>query len=281
MKQISIKEYHAENEHISATQIKEAIKSMAHFKHYNETKSDERKSHFEFGNAFEIALSDYLHGTNEFDDVVVVYDEQNRPENDKGITSKINQEWKKSILLSEKYVISATGDESLETIQQMLKSFENNDTAKRLLANTIEQPSFFWKDKNGVKLKSRPDYIKRERNAIIDIKTTNDASPQSFAKQVANFNYPIQAEMQMRGLKQHNGKDIVAYYWLVFEKKAPYNVQVYEYQENDWQFVSDKLDMTLTRIALAQQTNNYQGYSENALNQYGILDLELPLYYRF
>lgn len=280
-KGMDISVYHGERNYISSSSIKEAIKSLSHF-HYYRTSDKPYKSHFDFGNAFELALLDYAHSTLNFMNEVVIFDADDRPEKDKGITSNINQEWKKSILNGEKYVINKSGDESFETLQLMLQSCAKDSVIQKLLRNTEYQNSYFWKDEEtGLLLKTRPDLTKIGKNVIIDIKTALDGSPQAFSKQAASLEYPIQAVLQMRGLiATGQMNEVDAYYWLVAEKKAPYNAQIYEFPKEDWQFVNDKLSYHLTTLERGIREHKYVGYGQAADNEYGILRLELPLYYR-
>ena len=279
---MDINVYHADKEFVSASSVKEGIKSMAHF-NLQRTKPSERKSHFDFGNVFEIALLDSINGTRFFDEKVIIFDVENRPEQTKGITSNINQEWKKGILNGLKYVIEKTGAESMETLHEMLQSCMRDATIQKVLKNTTYQESYFWTDKTtGLKCKSRPDLRKNGKGIIIDIKTTKDGSPKAFAKDVANLEYPIQAVMQMKGAIQSGAVEkMESYYWLAVEKVAPYNVTLYEFQMDDWQFVDDKLTYYMTKIKESLDSCIYKGYSAEADNQLGIISLELPMYYRF
>ena len=279
---LSIEQYHTEKEYLSASSVKQAVKSLAHFQHYR-TAKQQRKSHFDFGNIFEIALLDMINVTFDFKDKVVIFDVEDRPQQEKGITSTINQEWKKSILNGDKYVIEATGSESMETLQEMLNSCAKDATIQSLLRNTTYQESYFWVcPTTGVKLKARPDLRKKDKGVIIDIKTTRDGSPKSFAKDVANLDYPIQAIMQIQGAIESGAiNKIEKYYWLAVEKEAPFNATIYEFDVADWQFVEDKLTYYLTLLKQAIAENKYVGYSQQADNKFGILTLELPLYYRY
>ena len=281
-KDLSIDDYHKDQEYLSASSVKQSIKSLAHFNHYRTSKK-ERKSHFDFGNVFEIALLDWINGTLEFKDKVHIFDVEDRPQKDKGITSAINQEWKKGILNGPKYVIDATGAESMETLHEMMRSCARDSTIQSLLRNTTYQESYFWTcPVTGVKLKSRPDLRKNGKGVIIDVKTTRDGSPKAFAKDVANLDYPIQAIMQMNGAIQSGAIDkMEKYYWLAVEKEAPYNATIYEFDIADWQFVDDKLTYYLTLLKQAMEENKFVGYSQQADNTFGILTLELPLYYRY
>lgn len=279
---MDINDYHADKEFVSASSVKQGIKSMAHF-NLQRTAPSERKSYFDFGNVFELALLDSINGTRYFDEKVIIFDIENRPEQTKGITSNINQEWKKGILNGSKYVIDKVGTESMETLHEMLQSCMRDATIQKVLKNTTYQESYFWTDKTtGLKCKSRPDLRKKDKGIIIDIKTTKDGSPKAFAKDVANLEYPIQAVMQMKGAIESGAVEkMESYYWLAVEKVAPFNVTLYEFQQDDWQFVDDKLTYYMTKIKESMDLCIYKGYSAEADNQYGILSLELPMYYRF
>ena len=272
---LSIKAYHEDKNYLSASSIKEAMKSMKHFNWYrNQPKEDQFKAHFDLGNAFELLLLDHFQGTNEFESEVIVFDETQRPEQDKGITSKINQEWKQSILNGDKYVIFP---KDLEVLNAMKDSCLNDPTIVKLLSNTDKQVSLFWEDaQSGLKLKSRPDVNKSKANVLVDIKTCDSASPEDFARSVAKFNYPIQAAIQMRGCVATGlMPQVDKYYWLAVEKKAPFCAQIYEFDPNDWGAADMAVGMVLNKIA---QGGNH-GYSERADNSLGIITLQLPKYY--
>ena len=275
LKDLSIEDYHNDKEYLSASSIKEAHKSMKHFNHYrNEVKVDTFKPHFDLGNAFELLLLDYFQKTTEFNDKCIVFDESKRPEQDKGITSKLNQEWKQGILNGDKYVIF---EKDVVTLNEMLYSCQADETVRKLLGNTDKQVSLFWTDEeSGIQLKTRPDVNKSKANVIVDIKTCDSAEPSDFARSVAKFNYPIQAAIQMRGAVATGlMPQVDKYYWLAVEKKAPYCVQIFEFDQMDWEFADMLVQQTLNKIA----KGGNKGYSEKSYNDLGIITLQLPKYY--
>lgn len=277
---VSIHEYHADKEYISSSALKEAVKSLKHFEYYYQ-KPSERKSHFDFGNCFELALMDSINGTDEFNNCVIIYNEENRPEKDKSITSVKNQEWKKSILSSEKYIINKIGDESIETMNLMLESCIKDKVINALIKNTDYQKSIFWTDKKtGLKIKTRPDVCKISKSVIVDIKTTKDASPERFSKDACNYQYPLQAITQINGCIESGLMQPESYFWLAVEKTAPYNAQLYEFKKEDWQMMQDRYEYQLGLINLAKKQDKYVGYTQRADNVHGILELELPVWYR-
>lgn len=276
-KDVSIEDYHADKEYISASSIKEAKKSMRCFHHYRNN-TQERKDHFDMGNAFELALLDYFNGTEDFVHKVAVFDESKKPQPDKDYRTKENSEWKSNFFETNKnkYIISTQDNEN---IKAMISNCELDSTVCALLKNTDYQTSLYWTDeKTGVKIKTRPDVMKVNRPVIVDVKTTKDASPKMFAKDCANYDYPTQAIIQIRGaIETGLFTQVDKYYWIVVENNAPFDVVIYEFNKEYWEMCDTSLDYTLNKI----KNNEIKGYSERADNKYGIITLELPKYYEF
>ncbi len=279
---ISINDYHNDTEYLSSSSIKEANKSLKHFEWYFK-RDKTRQSFFDFGNAFEIALMDLFNGTKEFDSSVNIFDELQRPETDKTFASSKNKEWKQTFFESSGYIINKSGKESFETIKNMLESCMQDSTIQRLMKDTNYQKSIFWTDpQTKLKLKTRPDVCKINKNVIVDIKTCVDGSPEKFSKDCANYNYPLQAVLQMDGCMRSGLYDkIDNYYWIVVEKEPPFNAQIYCFPHSEWGFFQNKLDYLLCKILLARQQNKYVGYTDRAEdNKDGILEIEIPMWYK-
>lgn len=276
---ISIDDYHNDKEYFSSSGLKLAKKSLKLFKLYLDGKLDNsRKSHFDFGNAFELALLD----RKAFENEVTVFDPDYRPDKTKAITSKINQEWKNNIFSSDKYVINSKGKESDRVILEMLSSCYKDATIQRLIENIEYQYSMFWIDsKTGLKLKTRPDVCKSKKNVIVDVKTTEDGSPEKFSKDLANYDYPFQAVMQIDGVIQSGFmKQVDAYYWLVVEKQPPYSATLYEFDPEDRRWITDEYEYTLHCVKEALDKNLFPSYSFRADNKHGILRANIPLWYK-
>ena len=282
-KDLSIEDYHDNKTHHSSTGIRHAKRSLKDFWYFKQGHYDHGfVSHFDFGNACELALLD--HG--EFVDKVEIFDADKRPEPEKTFGSKLNKEWKQDFYdkaqSENKYVINAKGDQSFETIECILDSCYRDKTIQNVLKNIDYQSSIFWTDKDtGLNLKTRPDVIKSSKNVIVDIKTTNDGSPEKFTKSLTNFDYPIQAAMQIDGVLQGGLMDKVDYYfWLVLEKSPPYSAQLYEFTMEDRVFIEEQYRFLLKRIKRADDLNFYPGYTDRADNELGIIRANIPPYYQ-
>lgn len=287
---LSIEDYHENKTHISATQIKYARESLKHFEWFISGKlPQEEKQQFGFGNAFELALmaSDvYLKKVAvmpENDFIAAALEEKpdlTVPRNSKKFKTERDQ-WLTAN--QGKYIISDTGDFSFEAIEEMLSSCYQDKVIQALIKNTEYQLSLFWTDpETGVKLKTRPDFCKRKKNVLVNIKTTADGSPEAFSKDLKKWDYPIQAAIEIQGALNTGLMDRVdTYFWLVVEHQPPFNATIYEFQETDIAAVTDTLFYLLNKIKKGQDQGLWPGYSDQADNEHGILRANIPLWYKF
>lgn len=291
IKDLSIEAYHYEEpymSYISASGLKQAKNSLKAFKHYQDSKATrERKIHFDFGNAFELALLD----TREFMSKVAVFDDrvlcrailEERPELKSVRSSKeykaIKADFEKEASVKKQYIINDFDDHSIETIQQMLISCNSEPTIKALLSKVEYQDSFFWEcPETGLKLKTRPDVSIVNKKNIIDIKTVGngDASPRNVANTISKLNYTTQACMQIDGVQQAGYIDEVDnYFWLFVEKSAPFDAVLYEFSKEDREVKMAEYRRTLKRVASAVASGDYPGYKEEANNEFGILTAKI------
>lgn len=131
-----------------------------------------------------------------------------------------------------------------------------------------------WKTEMGcvlglgpITIKGRPDLIAKDANGdlvIVDLKTTQDASPSAFAKDVANFKYHLQAAFYMRltGAK----KFII----LAQEKELPCANRVYTLDEAALAEGNRLMDEALALYAQCVAFDSWPTYSKD------ITELSLP-----
>lgn len=286
---ISIGEYHANRTHISATQIKKAKDSLKHFEWYRSGKLvQENKPHFQFGNAFELALlasEEYLREVavfpdQEFIDIAMSYNPDLKSPRAARPYKEAAEKWHSEN--GSKYVINETGPESFETIEEMLSSCYQDAAIQALIKNTEYQLSLFWTDEEtGLKLKTRPDICKRKKNVVVNVKTTLDGSPEGFTRDLSKYDYPMQACIEMMGCLATGLMDkIDSYFWLVVEKVPPFNATIYEFGESDIKACMDSTKYHLHKIARGMEENRWPGYSNEADNVHGILTAKLPGFYK-
>jgi exodeoxyribonuclease VIII len=284
---ITIKEYHGNRTHISSTNLRKARRSLKEFRFYQDGKISEEKSCFDFGNAFELALIDKKGFENH---VAIMQDQvwinealEEKPELKSPRSSKKYQELFKGFTDENKgkYLINDTGNESFETIEYMLTSCYQDRVIKKLLENIEYQTSIFWTDKvTGLRLKTRPDVCKLNKNVVVDVKTADDGSPEAFSKALANYDYPFQACMQIDGVQQSGYMTVDSYFWLVVEKKPPYNATLYQFSPEDIRYCMDEYTYVKECIRKAYESNLFPGYTQRSDNKFGVLTAQIPLWYK-
>lgn len=285
---ISIQEYHNNKTHISATGIKHAKASLKQFEWFLKGKFEKTALHFDFGNACELALLDKIGFEKEvaieqtalwIDMALKEKPELKVPKN----SAKYKAEQSKFLADNKgKYIIPDVGKQSFEYIECMLESCYRDSTIQALIKGTEYQLSLFWTDPDtGLNLKTRPDICKRKKNVIVNLKTAIDGSPKAFSKDLANYDYPLQACVEIQGCVQSGLMEQVDnYFWLVLEKEPPFNATIYEFSQSDIVSSMDEYEYLIHKIAKAKDEGFYPGYTDRADNQHGILTANIPLYYR-
>jgi len=282
---ISIEKYHYAQDYISASGLKLAKKSLALFKMYRDGELEhDTKLHLDFGNAFELALLDPDEFGRKVANEVDILNEikEKAPDVKKPRATAVYKDWIEAEQKADKYIIRADGKQSFETIQFMLRSCYKDATIQKLINNIEYQFSIYWKDtQTGLNLKTRPDICKSKKNIIVDLKTTLDGSPEKFSRDLANFDYPLQACMQIDGVLQSGFMPKVdKYFWLVVEKEPPYSATIYEFDQEDIKYCMTEYEYVKGITARAIEQNLYPSYSQQADNPHGILTARIPLWYR-
>ena len=158
-------------------------------------------------------------------------------------------------------VTQAQWDQALS----MCDAVRNHPEAAWLLSDGKAEQSVWWDDEQfDMRCKCRPDWWNGD--IVIDLKTTQDASPRGFAKSVANFRYHVQ---QMHYLR---GTNAARFIFIAVEKEYPFAVGVYEL-DNDACGVGEELrQRDMQRIKTCKKRDEWPGYSND------ISSLSLPPY---
>ena len=196
--------YHA-HKAVSNSLISKILKSPAHARAYLDGTTNEQTPAMVFGTAFHMAVLEPL----KFNGQYSVFDMDGRTKEGKAA--------KQAMLDAGQTIISSA---DWDTIQGMCASILRHPIASALLTDGVSELSYFWTDEDtGIECKCRPDSI---NGHIVDLKSTEDASPEGFSRSVAGYGYHRQAAHYMAG----TGAD--SFYFVAVEKKAPFAVAVYE-----------------------------------------------------
>lgn len=132
--------------------------------------------------------------------------------------------------------------------------------------------SIVWLDEeSGVTCKARLDRISPlvDGGCILDLKSTEDASEEAFAKAVFNFRYYRQGAFYRRGCAAHE-IDAAHYGIVAVEKEPPFGVRVFRLSEADLLTGDAEISALLARYAQCRAADDFPAYPT------GVVDLRLP-----
>ena len=143
------------------------------------------------------------------------------------LATKEGKEWKAS--LGRKKALSAGGKDdpwgAVEGMAEGLRKLEwFSGTDKEYIKRN--EVSIYW-DWEGIRCKARLDSLLVEEGIVLDLKTTDSAEPDLFAKKVVGLGYDFQAYYYARAAQEAFGKPF-RFIFAVVERKAPYTIDFFE-----------------------------------------------------
>lgn len=173
--------------------------------------------------------------------------------------SDVKAEWEK---VNEHRTI--LNPEQWKTIHAMRDALMAHPAANALLTGIPgkAEKSVYWIDATtGVLCRCRPDWW-RDDNLIVDLKTTEDASPEGFARSIAKFRYDVQDAFYTDGVQQATGKRPKAFVFIAVEKKPPYGVGVYVLDAETKDLGRAQYQHDLRVYAECVRTGEWPGYGD-------------------
>lgn len=151
-----------------------------------------------------------------------------------------------------------------ELVMRMGYSVFRHPAASMLLAMPGKaETTHMWTDEaTGLQCKCRPDWLTDDGSLIVDLKTTEDASPTGFRKSIANFRYFVQASWYLDGVERATGKRPEQFIFLCVEKRAPYACAVYAADAEMIEAGANAAARDLEVLATCRQANAWPGYSD-------------------
>lgn len=176
---------------------------------------------------------------------------------------------------------NATRDIVTETewssAEQIQRAVHGHQLASKYVQGGIPEASMFWTLKapelGGVpgweiKCRGRVDFIAKV-GAIVDLKTSRDASVDGFAKLSAQYGYHSQAAFYVDGYEAITGTRL-PYVIVAVEPSAPFAVTVFELDEQALAVGRQSYRELLDRLALCRAEARYPAYSDQ------LVPLSLP-----
>jgi exodeoxyribonuclease VIII len=122
------------------------------------------------------------------------------------------------------------------------------------------EASIVWTDpETGVPVKIRPDWIAEDVGAVVDLKTTTDAGPESFQKDFFNYGYYRQAWIYLTGCRAA-GYDVEHYTILAVEKSPPYATAVYRVRDDVMEWAKKEVRPLLDTFARCLEADEWPAY---------------------
>jgi hypothetical protein len=84
-----------------------------------------------------------------------------------------------------------------------------------------KEATIIWQESNGIWCRVRPDCLAHDASIVLDYKTTTDAAPGVFGRQISRMGYHLQDAFYRRGVRALTGRD-PAFVFLAQENEAPY-----------------------------------------------------------
>lgn len=215
-KDVTIDLYH-DSDGISASGIKLLLDAPEKFHHsYICRKKQNKSPAMVLGNA----LHAYILEPEKFINSYYIYDNIDKR------TKAGKEKYKEAEMSAEGKILLSQDDFS--------KIFEMSYSARNIIKSSIKsrgniETSIAFKYDN-VLLRSRPDYF--DDDQIIDIKTTRDASPDSFSRSVFSYGYHIQAAIAIMAINKTLGMSYNKVKLIAIESTEPFVTRVYRLNQD-------------------------------------------------
>lgn len=177
---------------------------------------------------------------------------------------RFNSRYKDSIVL--------TGDEHAKCLSMSRAVWANETAAEVLRSDGQNEMTVLWKDKHTkLDCKARIDRFTKLADwpVLLDLKTTWNASPDQFGREIAKYQYHVQAAFYVKGMKALH--DVPRrFLFIAVEKDPPYATCVYELDSLSMEEGNRKANEYLLRYAHCVKHDEWPGYPD------GIMEAQLP-----
>ncbi|QTI81459.1 PD-(D/E)XK nuclease-like domain-containing protein (plasmid) [Roseomonas marmotae] len=173
-------------------------------------------------------------------------------------------------------------EDTAELVRAIAASVHAHPAAHALLsAEGKAEMSAYWQDTiSGELCKCRPDFWRRD-GIIVDLKTTEDASPEGFARSVVNYRYYVQAPWYLEGLRHVFDAGLApegyerpkGFVFVAVEKKPPFAVGVYVLEQAAYETGAHEARADLDKFAQCKREDRWPGYGD------AIAPLALPAWF--
>jgi len=171
-------------------------------------------------------------------------------------------EWEVFTTASTGRTVLTKGDADL--VMRMGRSVFGHPAAAMLLGLPGKaETTHMWTDAaTGLQCKCRPDWLTDDGRIMVDVKTTENASPREFARSIATWRYHVQAAWYLDGIEQSTGTRPEQFLFAVVEKKAPFACAVYAADAEMIAAGAKAAARDLEVLATCKAADAWPGYSD-------------------
>lgn len=243
---VTNEEYHRDRSCVSASGLKQILRSPAHFQAYLNGDMSNQTPAKRLGTAIHTRL---------LEPQVFASDYVRAPVGDRR-----SKEYKEFEIANDGSII-LTPDQ-WTTVEGIDQSVAGHASAQAMLRSGLTEHTLIWQDKNtGIWLKIRPDCIcpDVDTGICLDVKSTEDAAPIPFARSCVTYDYDLQAAMYLEGLRENFGRDF-DFCFLATEKQAPFAVALYGAPEEMLARGRRRFREALSLLASCRDRNEWPSY---------------------
>lgn len=238
--------YHR-HEAMSSGGVKKILKSCAHYRLMRTTRNIPTPA-MQFGSA----VHDGVLEPETFDARVVVRPDFGHPNSNAAKAAKAA-----FVAANAGRIILSPAD--MVRARRTIDAVWEHPAARKLLTGAEIEKSFFWNDAR-YKVPCKARWDARNYGFAIDLKTTEDASPDGFARSIANYGYHAQGAHYCSAAEHLLNASPEGFLFIAAESVPPHAVAVYQLPGNAIAAGMRLVNIALARYADALAAGTWAGY---------------------
>lgn len=185
--------------------------------------------------------------------------------------TKAGKEYNEAFEASVKPTDIVLDTEQKAKLEKMRENLFNHSFAREVIGRpSLKENAGFWiHEDTQVFCKIRPDIAILEGDILVDVKSTVNAHPTVFQKQVYNLMYDMQAAFYLDGYRRITGRQ-GKFIWLCPETEGALDVACYHATEKIYGFGKVRYEKMIRQFAECFKSDVWHGYAN------GIVPLDLP-----
>lgn len=149
--------------------------------------------------------------------------------------------------------------------QRIRDAIMRHPAAREMLApGLLTEQSFYWVDPaTGLLCRGRADGLRLEWRAVVDLKSTEDASAEGFARSCTKYLYDWQEAYYREGIEASCGWEPQAFFFLACEKTEPWIVKPWTIHPADVAQAADEVAEERAHYLRCVQAGDFPAYGDD------------------